>query len=639
MKRWPWRLADRRASFSFISVGWRFMLLAAVVAVSSVEMFDRVLAPKPDDTPGDALGCMLAAGMDPDGYHVDNLRALTRYPEAMAECLRGVPAVPYWKGMVATLGLFAAAALLYWWLPHWRDRQGSRTLPVEAVDADGSLSVELAELCSLTATEKRVRFRVDPTRTTGGAVAYGRAGRYTVMLHGGLLARRGADPDSFRAVVLHELAHIHNRDVGYAYGGLALWRAFTVLAFLPAMFSAGRLTFLGLTGNASSPFWPGTAPTLVRGLSEGLLLVLLVHLARADLLRQRELDADARAIGWGAVPSAWNHSDSDVGAAPALRRLSRVLSTHPSWAQRRAVLVDPGRPRQVGALGMLLTGLASWLLVNQLFVVPGMSTGSSSAWVIVALVAPVLWIAVRQSAETARGKGRLAIPGAGAGLWLGLGLSIGELLRGPGGTEWLVYNPVYLLFFLMVGTVPAVWLAQSDRLAALLSRPGQRGAVRLLSGAVALVLLWEALRWWLSVGRTHLAGPADRLYQATDSVQGEFAWEDSAIARFEFNAEFASANPVLAVAVLSMWLLPLLLSLTGAGIARPRTTMLAGMAGTMLSWAAISAALLILTGRRSGEVEFSVNAAVAMHWWLLAATAAACLITAGAVAALTREHC
>lgn len=657
----PW-LDRRRRRLSVSSSAWRFLLLAAVVTASSVMMLDQVLAPAPNDTPGDALGCMLAAGLNPDGYYLDNLRALSRHPEAMADCLRGVPAVEYWKGMVGTLGVLAVAAILYWWLPRWRNRS---TLPLEAVDVDGSLRTELAGLTALTGTEGQVHFRVDPTRTTGGAVAYGRAGQYVVALHGGLLTRRHTHPELFRTVVLHELAHVRNRDVGFAYGGIALWRAFTVLAFLPAMFLWSWYIFEGVTGVASSPFWPGTAPMLLRNLVQGLVLVLLVHLARADLLRQRELLADARAVGWGATPAAWIHPDSVVGSAPILRRWKRMLGTHPSWAQRRAALADPQRLRTVGALEMLLTGLASWLLFQRLAVIPGISTGAESVLILVALVAPVFWIAVRRSAEAADGRGpadgvdgrrpvadtadgrgpaaaaggraRLAIPGVAAGLALGLGLSIGELSRGSGGNEWFPYSPYYLLFFLMVGTVPAVWLAQSDRVASFLPRPGHRGAVRLLGGAVAFLLLWEGLSWWMSVGRLHLAGSNDRLLQDFASSGSEFAWEYSVFTRFVFDLESSSRRPVLAVAVMLTWLLPVLLSALGANVIR-RTALVAGAAGALLSWVAIGGAVSIMAGRRSGEVHASREALTALRWWLLVATAVACLVTACVVAAFASEH-
>ena len=40
-------------------------------------------------------------------------------------------------------------------------------------------------------------------------------------------------PADFDAVILHELAHIKNRDIDQAYLALAIWRAFVVAALLP----------------------------------------------------------------------------------------------------------------------------------------------------------------------------------------------------------------------------------------------------------------------------------------------------------------------------------------------------------------------------------------------------------------------
>jgi Zn-dependent protease with chaperone function len=67
-----------------------------------------------------------------------------------------------------------------------------------------------------------------------GATAFGRLGRYYVSLTGGLVATFYTDRPAFRAVVLHELAHLRNADVNMTCFTVALWRAFVVVAILPA---------------------------------------------------------------------------------------------------------------------------------------------------------------------------------------------------------------------------------------------------------------------------------------------------------------------------------------------------------------------------------------------------------------------
>lgn len=46
-------------------------------------------------------------------------------------------------------------------------------------------------------------------------------------------------PAAFEAVILHELAHIRNKDVNQTYLAIAIWRAFVLAALLPL---AGLLT-------------------------------------------------------------------------------------------------------------------------------------------------------------------------------------------------------------------------------------------------------------------------------------------------------------------------------------------------------------------------------------------------------------
>lgn len=45
--------------------------------------------------------------------------------------------------------------------------------------------------------------------------------------------RYDTDPSAFRAVMLHELAHLRNRDVDKTYFTIGIWRAFVVVALIP----------------------------------------------------------------------------------------------------------------------------------------------------------------------------------------------------------------------------------------------------------------------------------------------------------------------------------------------------------------------------------------------------------------------
>ncbi|MFE4537494.1 M48 family metalloprotease [Streptomyces scopuliridis] len=616
--------------------------------MSSITMLDTVLAPRPDDTPGDVLGCLLAAGVDPSGGNLDNLVLGFRHATALETCMSGVPTVGNVKGLVATFFLLAAAAVVYAWLPRWRDRK-NRTVPVGTVSGDTSLQDELAQLRELSGTAPGVRFRVDPTRTTAGAVVYGSAGRYTVCLHAGLVARRGTDPDGFRTVVLHELAHIRNRDVDFAYGSTALWRVFVVLALLPYLFQQGRLLTNGLLGRDTSPFWPGAVSIITYSLLSGLLLVALVHLARADLLRRRELHADIQAVAWGARLGGWDHPDPPGTAATPLRRVIALLRTHPQWAERRRVLDDPGRMARVSALEMLLTGVGASLLVHEVLVVPGLSGGTGGAFLTALLVAPVLFLVLRRSvASAAQSAGRRTDTGVRAGLWLGAGLVVGTFVGGGNsGTEWVIAQPVYLLALVVTAVVPAVWTAQFCRLTLVLPGRLLRIATVLLNFLVTLALLWGGLHWWQSSGRALAMGVAVHDGALTALIKEEFPgpWglyprDLSVISAVSPVLMMLNKEVLLAAAALLMSLVPLLLHVRvrGTGL-RLRRTLMAGLAGGLVCWAGLAAAAYALRARRPVTFDQRAGAFQYVHmWWQIAALTGACLVTASVVAGVSRRH-
>ncbi|MEU1576760.1 M48 family metalloprotease [Streptomyces collinus] len=635
---------DRPRRRGIADTGPRFALLMTVVTASSVSMLDTVLAPKPNDTPGDPLGCLLAAGLDPDGRDLDNLLITASRSEALSTCMSGVPAVEHWKGMVAALLLLAVAAAVYWWTPRLRELK-HRTIPVGGVDPDGTLAAELAGLRARAGITYGLAFRVDPARTTAGAVVYGRFGHYTVCLHAGLLVRRGTDPEGFRAVVLHELAHIRNRDVDFASASTALWRVFVVLALLPYLYHEGRMLFEGLFGLTDSPFWPGVASALGYSLLAGLVLVGLVHLARADLLRRRELHADAGAVDHGASHAAWEHRDPPGTVAASVRRVTTLLRTHPTWAERRRALADRTRLSGVGALSVFLVGVGTTLLVNALLVVPGLSTNSGAAWCTAAFVAPILWFALARSVEAAQGTGRKE-SGVRTGIWLGCGLILGEFVRGRHGNEWLGPAPWFLLGLLLAAAVAAAWSAQCTRLALAFSRTWARRAAGLLNLLVVAAVLGAGLHWWYRSGQYLAAGLHSQTEVFRDQVTSmypgtwqAYSWELSAVVALLPSLSALTKSIPVEAAALALWFLPLVLwACTGTPALRAGRALAAGLAGGALGWAGLLAAGYVQHGRRPGSWAERAGAYSFFHSWLvMGAVLASTLLTAAAVAALSRH--
>ncbi|ATZ22382.1 M48 family metalloprotease [Streptomyces lavendulae] len=628
-----------------IDTGLRFVLLITLAVASSVAMLNVMLKSSSDRLSDSSLGCFLAAGMDPSRVDLENLTlAGRRYSSALDECLSRVPPsrVNAAGLVIAVLGLVVAAVVVYvWLLPRFRD---ARTRPVD----DATLAAELAELSVLSEVGPGVRFREDPTRTTAGAVAYGRAGRYTVCLHTGLIVRRASDPDGFRAVVLHELAHIRNHDVDFAYGSTALWRACVVVALLPYLLREGGLLVISLLDTGSSPlsadasaFRPALVSNVARYLLSGLLLVAIVHLARANLLRRRELHADLQAVSWGANPAAWDHPDPSGPVAAPLRRLTTLLRTHPDWAERRRVLARPGRMSDPGSLEMLLVGVAAWLLVRQLNAAPGLGGSAIPSLLTALLAAPALVLVPARS--TRQGSG----PGVRAGLWLGVGLAVGVFVVGGNtASVWLVGQPQYMVWLVLVAVVPAVWSAQFHRMTLTLKGAGPRAVAIALNFLATLFQLWAGLLWWEKNGSLLSLGYADNDRRVAEWINDTFTgpWQDfshelSAIDTL-WHIVLLPHETVPGIAALMMSLVPLLPYVRGRRVGlRLRRMLATGFAGGLLCALGFLAVAFALRSRRPAAIMERAGAyGTVLMWGQMLALCGACAITAAMVAGVSRSY-
>jgi Zn-dependent protease with chaperone function len=237
---------------------------------------------------------------------------------------------------------------------------------------------ELARLTARAGVTRAPEFVVNPRALTTGAVTRGRAGRYRLVLDAGLVCRYERAPARLRAVVLHELAHVRNRDVEVAQLTVALWRVTSLGVLLP---------YVSVTLGAGA--WGSI------GVAAAICTVL--YLLYTEVLRSRELYADRDAVFWGADPREWAEPDEPdlPDTVPALLVLlgrllvtgtttwfATLLRTHPTPARRRRALADPdstAAATMVGnsIYGMVLTGATIallFVLVDEKLSTPGTPT-------------------------------------------------------------------------------------------------------------------------------------------------------------------------------------------------------------------------------------------------------------------------
>lgn len=425
----------------------RFVLLVVLVTTSCLHLMWITARALRATVPS---ACPPEGGI-PDGAAYQTCLESASYPSSWAWSVGG------------TVLVFVLALITYVWLPRWKVR-GGRLVAVR----DAALLDELAALVRQAGLSRAPSFVMDPVAATASAVVFGRWRSHTVSLHGGLIARRAADADGFRMVVLHELAHIRNRDVDIAYATEALWRAFALMALLPYV-------VMSVYPPMASPSevleqWVDRWAFGLRGLAFPVILAALVMLARADVLRTRELYADLDAVRWGGSPKALA-----VGAAApvskgfGLRRVGRrfiaLWRTHPAWAERQESLLDPAALFGIRATTMFLTAAA--VVESGQVILLGrdlpefVSAPTMAAWLGAALVTGIVGTALWRAVTHAVLAGQPTPSGLRAGTWLGLGLAAGELMTfRSSGRGWLPPYPQVLLLLIAACAGLTWWAAQ-----------------------------------------------------------------------------------------------------------------------------------------------------------------------------------
>lgn len=479
----------------------RFALLLALLAAAGASMIPRTVwhllaSPEKADL---GAACFLAAGIDPSVSANASFVQSRRQPAALEECTarfaQDFTAVSVGVGFVA----LAAAFAVYRLLPLWRTRR-TRVVPLDVVDVHGRLRPLLDELVSVAGLDRKPRFVVDPASRATGAVAFGRPRRPVIRLDGGLVVTADREQERFRAVVLHELAHLHHKDIGITYATVALWRVFLVLVLLP--WTAVGLDILLLRGSAEVRGM--YAPFNTHAQVLGGLLVLAVYLSRLEILRHREIYADLMAVRWGASAQPWQDSALRRHAGKGWRKpfvwFAALWHTHPSPALRSASLADPRALFALRALPLLLTGLAADILVWHLgaLLYRFLWLGAVLvAGLVVGIGGVALWRAVLYALRAGRG-----VPsGWSAGLWLGLGVVVGEL-TGPRAAmnQWLPAHPEALLILVAALVLLMTWTAQNAEWWLRARRERPPGPAMLAGLAVPALAYASVLYWWWFVG-------------------------------------------------------------------------------------------------------------------------------------------
>ncbi|MFI0154744.1 M48 family metalloprotease [Streptomyces lydicus] len=663
---------DERA----ISAGttMRFALLVILLLVSSGSMMSAVAGAKDNPDGFAGFGCQFAAGVDPtQGDGAVSYAGAIAHNDALQACLdRYASRPPWWADLVWPGLVLVAAGVLFWVLPAWKARRG-RVVALEAVDHDGGIRRAVAELAATAGLAQVPRVVIDPTAASASAVVFGRTRRPTVCLHAGLLARRSRDPEGFRAVLLHEFAHIRNGDVTLTYVTVAVWRAFVLLVLLPYLVWCAAV----IPTSLQDPLWTAEQPYAARAFVLPIFMIVLVYLARSDVLRSREVYADLAAVRWGADPRGW----AVPAAAPAGGKGRRLLAsfvelwrTHPRWDLRRDALTDPAALFGVQALPMFLTGAAAAMISAQAthYLAAGalISPWTHPATALLAAVAATgvagiaLWRAVAHAVLT----GRRVPSGVRAGLWLGAGMAAGVLdMNEFAVAEWLPARPQVLLLVVCAGLVFAGWTTQCAHLWFTVWPGRTKLPAVLLVMAAACLLLTAWFSWWQSGGVDLASGwisteaerrTLENIFPGPAADHRTMLYVSAVV----FPGLAGLQRPLVLAAVAALWLVPLPAWTAGSVTAlrrRPargasddlvepapsstappplRRVLLSAALGGVVCWVAVAATKAYLhtwqppLGQRGGLYTFLSQA------WAMVAVVTVATAAAGVASAWARRY-
>ncbi|MFE9960128.1 M48 family metalloprotease [Micromonospora sp. NPDC005299] len=401
--------------------------VAVVTAVLGTSMFGwQIVLVDPAVTRERAICLAGLAGLPPP---ID-VRAGTVDAESAAavqRCLGTLGTDVLRQMLIGLAVLVAVTALVYLAAPwvEWRLR-GLRRL--DRVPGTEALRADLAALVREAGLRRAPTFLVSRSARVSGNT-FGTVSTRYVRLDLGLVHAHRTAPARFRAVVLHELAHLRNADVDLTRLTVALAWAFPLGVVAPAavtFFSALR------------------APDLARDVWRLALFAVVVQVSAWSVLRAREFAADARL---GGDDAATARALLDVGRRPTgwRDRLAALFRFHPLARARADELDRPRRlvsARPVEALGAgLAAGIAAPPLVDLLSHLPrrlgGLDpiTGGShgAGFLLGAPLALVLTGTLWRSAWWARRHGNRPVRGAVFGATLAVGLLVGRRLAWSAG--------------------------------------------------------------------------------------------------------------------------------------------------------------------------------------------------------------
>ncbi len=376
------------------------------------------------------------------------------------------------------LALFLLATVIYRAHPAFIRRK--RKLTPLAPGKDQTFHQEVCRLAGVAGIAPPPAIELGEGLHLQNGQAFGFPRRYMLRLDGGLRLLLRKASGTFRAIVLHELAHIANRDVARTYFAQSLWIAVVSLAFMPLAIAVAyiiidawllKLLAEGVSGFDWRRLFTVQIPTLLLLIFRVGATLLLVAAIRAGLLRVREIYADGRAAMWGAADALAQILSGQAAKEGTPRRRTSLWRLHPTARERLAALAEPARLfRMTWDLPFIVGALSAFVIEGMSYVALHVAMGLPAA-----LFAVII------------GWANLGMYQPGSGGFLPLTLVYLLILVTMAILIALITIPFLIVAYFVSGTVGLQ--VQRETIAEMAVRPQSPAGYRRLWTAAALVVL------------------------------------------------------------------------------------------------------------------------------------------------------
>lgn len=475
---------------------FRFVLLVVAVLGASLFIYNslyfNVIADEGRDV-ATYKRCLAESRLGqgiPEALAAGDLDRPARQSDAFQDCIAPVERqkAGWIFGGVGLVLLSALAAYLAY--PYAKLRRG-RLRPLSEREAP-EVVADLRALSREAGLRTPPRFVWNPLRRSAGGLAFGHVGRRYIALDGGLVMLHGLDQPAFRAVVLHELAHLRGRDVDLAYATLSIWWGYLAAGVVPYV-----LTWI------DEPL-----DSLWKLAWRLLALVAVVYLIRNAVLRAREVYADARAHAWDGFGEGLRRVVARLKPLPGPRWRSQV-SVHPEPALRARALEDQRPLFSLGFWEALATGVTATLAYGNVVTLLSFfsNEGLAIRWLAGLVFAPlaigVVGLGLWRASYAALARGERPPGGTLPGLGLGLGFLLGQQLSffavvesDAGGEAGVYHFDLLWALALVVGlTLLVRWVVSAATLWISATGPGRGRLLYLPALVVAAATLVVGLGW------------------------------------------------------------------------------------------------------------------------------------------------